>query len=80
MGDKKLDSWNAPFDLNRDGKMSPEEKALRDVTIMGMLDDDDEDFGGGGGGGGCCLLTLLMIISVPGSIIGLIVYGISSIV
>ena len=42
MGDRKLDSWNAPFDLNRDGKMAPEEKALRDVTIMSMLDDDVE--------------------------------------
>ena len=75
----KLDSWNAPFDVNRDGKMSPEEKALRDVTIMGMMDDDDDN-SGGGGGGGCCLPAFLLIVGIPATLIGGLIYGISSII
>ena len=69
----KLDSWNKPFDLNRDGKMRPEEKALRDATIMGMMDDDN---GGGGSGAGCCLPAFLLIVGIPGSLISAVIYGI----
>ncbi len=74
----KLDSWNRPFDLNRDGKMSPHEKALRDATIMSMMDEDDEDDYGSGGGGstGCCLPAFLFFVGIPTGLISAIVYGI----
>ena len=68
---KKLDSWNAPFDLNRDGKMSPEEKAHRDYTIMNTFFSDDDDDSSGGG----CLIPFLLIGGLSGSAIAGIVYG-----
>ena len=79
---KKLDSWNAPFDLNRDGKMSPEEKALRDYTIMNIFfnDDDDDDNSGGGGGGGGCLIPFTIMAGIGGSTIAGIIYGIARLV
>lgn len=71
--DRKLDSWNAPFDLNRDGKMSPEEKALRDYTIMNTFFDDDDNSGGGGGGG--CLIPFVVMAGLGGSAIAGLIYG-----
>lgn len=68
----KLDSWNRPFDLNRDGKMSPEEKAFRDYTIMEMMDDDDDDSTGGGGG---CLIPFTIMAGIGGSSIAGLIYG-----
>ena len=76
--DRKLDSWNAPFDLNRDGKMSPEEKALRDYTIMNTFFDDDDNSGGGGGGG--CLIPFAVMAGLGGSAIAGLIYGASQLI
>ncbi len=74
-GNKKLDSWNAPFDLNRDGKMSPEEKALRDYTIINTFFKDDDDISGGGGGGGGCLIPFIIMSGIGGSAIAGLIYS-----
>ena len=79
---KKLDSWNAPFDLNRDGKMSPEEKALRDYTIMNTFfnDDDDDDNSGGGGGGGGCLFPFVIMTGIDGAVMTGLIYGVAQLI
>ena len=68
MSDKKLDHWNAPFDLNRDGKMAPEEKALKDYTIMNtFFSDDDKESSGGGGRGTGCIVPFFVIGGITAS-------------
>lgn len=71
---EKLDSWNAPFDLNHDGKMSPEEKRLRDYTIMNTFFKDDYDSGGDGGGSGC-LIPFIVITGLSGTAIAGVACG-----
>ena len=73
MSDKKLNTWNALFDLNHDGKMTPEEKAFRDYTLVNTLfDDEDADKENESGSTGCLVPFAIMVGASGAAITGVI--------